>query len=276
MFRSIDKATYEVFKSLVDYEEKTSKRTVRDHLYSASKKKSDPSGYSPAVTKAHWKIIDNIPDEKMTRDALSKYVNDASRTPLEIIFAILGWGGIGADNFRRFLERGTKPFEAVVSDIRKNKLERYDAYDRIKALKPGKKPADWLLYGISPAYYTKVIFFLTRESGRPGYIMDQFSGRSVNFLWNDEAVILNETGKVHSDNNAENYIFFCARVEALATKLSTRKTTRSGEEVEFALFNPNSHWRKYLTTHDKVAQRKAAKKAKAKGKKRGSSEDDGD
>jgi hypothetical protein len=99
--------------------------------------------------------------------------------------------------------------------------------------------------GIGPAYFTKLIFFANPR--HDGYIMDQWTSRSVNFLLERSPIVKMRT-KNHVDprNDEAAYERFCCAVEALSDLL----INRSPEETEQCLFSTGGRqphpWRRYL------------------------------
>lgn len=261
MTGSIHQKRYAIFRQMADFNE-TPSDSIRQNLIVASKNKNHSSGISPAVTTRIQSVINAIPDVQMTRDNLSKYINDPTTTALHAALAIVGWGGIFPINFQNFLRRGTDALETAIDEIRKRKLPRAEAYQLIKSLKDGPSK-DWALHGVAPAFYTKVVFFITRGRPGAGYIMDQFSARAVNYLFNNDNIYLNKDGAVERNNSPTVYEQFCKRIEAIADDLKGYGIHKTPEQVEYALFNPNSEWREFLTQNDDVALNAKAKVKRA-------------
>ena len=117
-------------------------------------------------------------------------------------------------------------------------LCRDEAYKRFHCLAKDKK-----LTHMGPAYFTKLIFFL--ESKHNGYIMDQWTARSMNLLRksNKYKIHLIYTNKRKSDglryfyvdstnNNACIYRAFCEDLEHLSEYLNI-----DSEETEKLIFS---------------------------------------
>lgn len=103
--------------------------------------------------------------------------------------------------------------------------------------------------GMRAAYFTKLIHFCQKRDGQPiGYIMDQWTAKSVNLLWGAAAVRLEASNWVHPDNNEAVYESFCQKIDALALILDV-----SGSEAEERLFSRGGRvpaaWRRYVRGH---------------------------
>jgi hypothetical protein len=144
----------------------------------------------------------------------------------------------------------------VAENVRFEGLSRTDAYALFH-----KRRSDGALPGMGPAYYTKLIFFLRgRDVADPGYIMDQWTGCSVNLLISHPgAVLMNAThtwvspNKLRSDfqvsefNNAERYERFCAAVEAVANAVDLDPI--DAELLLMSQGRGRGVWRQYVLAH---------------------------
>jgi hypothetical protein len=140
----------------------------------------------------------------------------------------------------------------ISEKIRIGELSRTDAYKRFSELRAkGEMP------GMRPAYFTKLIFFLTPAGVKKGYIMDQWTSASVNLLFNQRLVqttiqkIVLKSGKLKLsefvlDKNTEiDYERYCQAVEHLASKLGDA-SPESVEEMMFSEGRGKGEWRNYL------------------------------
>ena len=116
---------------------------------------------------------------------------------------------------------------------------------------------------MGPAFFTKLVYFLTPRGApkrNPGYIMDQWTGSSVNLLTDSDLVLLDVTrrwslskGKpepyfdftASDENTRDDYEAFCSVVDRLACRFCL-----SVDQIDQALFslggeNPGG-WRKYV------------------------------
>lgn len=129
----------------------------------------------------------------------------------------------------------------IINTLRTGKLTRVESYklcsEAVEALPAG---------GIGPAYYTKIIFLANPR--HDGYIMDQWTSRSVNLLAADKPIIAMRA-KNHVDPRNDHHVFerYCSFVEGLSTLLHGNKTP---EDIEQCLFSTGGKhrapWRRYV------------------------------
>ena len=164
-------------------------------------------------------------NKKLTRmDLLSNdFVN--SLDDRELSCAILSWGGMNR-------EHGSSLFTEsewldLVREIRSSQIQnREDAYKKFFLLKKQNK-----LPGMGPAYYTKLICFLNPKLN--GYIMDQWTAKSVNLLCKKEIVKLTPNGFVDPlKNDMIVYQTFCEVIDQLSIDLQM-----IGLDVEESMFS---------------------------------------
>jgi len=127
-----------------------------------------------------------------------------------------------------------------LTSLRSDKLDRATAYN----LFCGENAVN----GLGPAYFTKLLYFF-----RPTpdfYIMDQWTGKSVNLLIK-KPIVKMSSGKnkiVANTNTGEDYQKFCEVVDSLAWQLGN-----TGEQIEERLFSragrPPAQWREYVNKH---------------------------
>tara|TARA_B110000908_G_C10264115_1_gene461993 strand:+ start:3652 stop:4377 length:726 start_codon:yes stop_codon:yes gene_type:complete len=160
---------------------------------------------------------------------------------LEIVLDIFAWGGINRKHACWALE-SFKSWEPLIEELRQG-LSSFEAYDKFHSLRTNN------LRGIGPAYYTKLIFFC--QPKHDGYIMDQWTARSVNLLLNRpfDLIKLNKSKYfqgVSDYNDKCVYKKFCCNVESLAKECGYDEP----KEIEEALFSKGGHkkldWRKYV------------------------------
>lgn len=180
----------------------------------------------------------NPPNHKMTRNQLKQLCHANSRaSDLECAVAVMAWGKQNRKNgimlFKRFAE-----IEPIIGDMRSGNIKYPKAYERFHDI--WQKPPR---LGMGAAYFTKLIFFC--EPSHKGYIMDQWTSKSVNLLTGKDVVYLRIDGYVNKKNTVKNYQCFCEYIEKLASKLGT-----SGEKVEMAMFSKGGSnkwpWRQYV------------------------------
>lgn len=180
--------------------------------------------------------------QPLTRAVLKDLCADPTVPDRDCLWAILAWGAMKLDAAKR-LAPNEKVWAKVVGRLRMGDLDRTSSYkicsDAMSGLPAG---------GIGPAYFTKLIYFANPR--HDGYIMDQWTSRSINFLVEGAPTIRMRT-KDHVDprNTPSVYEQFCSIVEELSTHL----LRRTPEETEQCLFSQGGRekgkWRSYLLKH---------------------------
>lgn len=171
-----------------------------------------------------------LPDGPVSRDFI---INARKRNQLDVLgicVCAAAWGGMRNDHARKFF-KAANLWRETAEEIYRGDLTRSEAYAKLRNLQ-----REGTLPGMGPAYYTKLIYFLMpRTPAKPiGYIMDQWSGGSVNLLFGGDIVLMDETYTWKKDrrresinsaftvsnfNDEENYENFCLRVEEVAASL---------------------------------------------------------
>lgn len=178
----------------------------------------------------------DMPDETVTRAQLFEMSANKTISDEYCFLSIMAWGGIRMDHARTSWPN-RKTFLPIIADLRAGGVSRRTAYNRFSELQlSGRVP------GLGPAYFTKLICFLRPE--RDGYILDQWTGKSVRLLTGGNTPII-DGGYVSRRNTADHYEEYCVYVERLAEVLWL-----SAIETEEALFslggkNP-AKWRAYV------------------------------
>lgn len=201
----------------------------------------------------------SLVDRTICRDYVRSFVGTNSNSILAKSAAIMAWGGMRPSHRDlAFNEETRGDWLAVADAIRNGKYDRGGAYDAFRKLREDKS-----LKGMGPAYFTKLIHFLSPK-GRDGepqaYIMDQWAGCSVNVLAGEELVLMDSTGswkrkgeqpyqdfsfRVSDANTGENYDDFCSVIDALRLKLS-----ESADQIDRSLKSTGGRnaakWRTYV------------------------------
>ena len=158
----------------------------------------------------------------------------------------MAWGGQNRKHGITLFDRFAA-IQPIIADMRSGRITHLEAYKRFDVI--WKQPGN---LGMGAAYFTKLIFFC--EPSHTGYIMDQWTSKSVNLLTGKDVVYLTTAGYVKKKNTVENYQRFCKYIEKLASKLYT-----SGENVEIAMFSKGGRkkgpWRQYVVDQTKKTER---------------------
>jgi hypothetical protein len=167
---------------------------------------------------------------------------DQSVATADLCAFIFAWGGMQVSNGKQIFKE--TDWVIVADGLRRDCFDHYRAYEQFFALSGiGKMP------GCSPAFYTKLLFFLPGAPER-GIIMDQWTSRSINLLIGIELVRLvplhdkSNGYRVSKANDLSIYKSFCEAVHELAHLLGA-----TVEEIEMRMFsegNGKGEWRNYV------------------------------
>lgn len=184
--------------------------------------------------------FDSFPLNEMNRQDVFKFVQDAKNSSLSCALSIFAWGAMRRSNARQVIYH-SKNWLPVIERLRENPLKRDAVYDMFAELRSlGAK-------GMGPAYFTKLIYFLGRNETSRGYIMDQWTARSINLLCGLDLIHLSKFQSfqfVNDKNNGAVYEKFCACVEGLAQQLDVKP-----DEAELLIFSEGRSrgaWRTYV------------------------------
>lgn len=184
--------------------------------------------------------IDNYLNKQLNRYELFDYSQNLKIDNLNVLVAILSWGGM---NRRHAVNLFSNPITLMelVNNLRNRVYQtRQSAFEAFQI-----KRENGLLPGLGIGYYTKLICFLSPQLN--GYIMDQWVSKSINLLTGEKIVSLSNykgRGWVNDNNNYETYETLCSKIDQLATILGC-----SGFEAEKRLFSigkGQGAWRNYL------------------------------
>lgn len=189
--------------------------------------------------------LTSLPNKRLDRRALFYYVADEGNSTLECAITILSWGSMEPANAKYAFESWPQ-WKPICQDIRNGIIDRraaYYAFDRLRDT--------GVLQGMGPGFFTKLIYFLAPD--HDGYIMDQWTARSMNLLLRHCLVDLNRLIKTSSgnrqyrvsDENTDSvYEVFCSEVERLAEVLDLSPGTT--EEMMFSSGRGTGDWRNYV------------------------------
>ena len=184
-------------------------------------------------------------DKRFNRYELFEYCADKNNSNLDVIIAILSWGGMNRRH-GKLLFKNLKQLNELVINLRGNiyhaRIEAYNSFQ--DARKKGVLP------GLGIGYFTKLICFLAPSLN--GYIMDQWASKSINLLVGKEVVKITSGGWVSDERGMNNpcvYEDFCNYIDLLGKKLEC--TGFDAEKRIFSIGRSNGKWRNYLIEHYK-------------------------
>lgn len=168
----------------------------------------------------------------------------------EIAIIILSWGKMKTPNGKLLFSK-TSSWIQGIRLLREGKFNsREEAYNYFYTL-----DNSGLLAGMRPAFYTKLIFFLDRTLS--GFIMDQWTSKSINLLLGHDLIKLDSQGYVDSKNNNSVYEEYCSTLEELAKMLKVNPVNL--EEVLFSDGNGKGAWRNYINAEYKITKKVISK-----------------
>ena len=184
--------------------------------------------------------FDSFPRNEMNRQEVFKFVWDESNSSLSCALSIFAWGAMRRSNARHVIYH-SKNWLPVIQRLRDMALTRDAAYEMFAELRTrGVK-------GMGPAYFTKLIYFMGRSETSRGYIMDQWTARSINLLCGIDLIHLSKFPSfqyVNDKNTGGIYEKFCASVEQLAQHLGVKP-----DEAELLIFSEGRSrgaWRSHV------------------------------
>ena len=190
----------------------------------------------------------------VNRTDVVDFVRCNSTSALEKALFVLAWGGMRTHHAIRALNSYQNGWKTIVEEMLNGSCDRVKAYKQFHSLR-----IDGELSGMGPAFFTKLIFFL--EPNHNGYIMDQWTARSMNLLRSDKnrrihllrggSWITKPSYRRFSvdpqNNDCAVYTAFCKDLECLARLLG-----KEPEETEKIIFSRGGSlkklgcWRRYV------------------------------
>ena len=220
---------------------------------------------------------EKIADRAILRSEAWNFIESDSDNNLAKVICVLAWGGMNL-NHAKLAFRSYDRWGKIVDGMTKGDICRFQAYEWFQCLiKNG------VLDGMGPAYFTKLIYFL--EKCHRGYILDQWTARSLNLLRNSDSQAIWLIPGGSSPSKERNYYYvhpvkndvsiyeaFCNDLESLTMAIPNALAagSRSKEEaVEKAIFSHGGRcgqlggWRSYVldNTHITLHRGKCRKKA---------------
>lgn len=213
--------------------------TIHDTHFAEFTRIAQPySGWTGAIP-ARWALAlpnytgSSLPADRLTRQELRTFCSDVVNSAEPCFVACMAWGGMNRSHGRDAWSERSK-WVPIIERMRAGELCRVEAYGRFH---------DAAVTGLGPAYYTKLIFFTRPEPD--GFILDQWTGKSVSLLFIAPIVTITAAGWVTRVNDALFYQRYCEAVEHLAAKLGV--TGDVAEEMMFSRGGKVKHaWRQYV------------------------------
>lgn len=186
-------------------------------------------------------FLEDLPailDRRFVRNDLLDANFKEQLTNEQLSIVVLSWGGMNRRHGESLFQH--EEWFDIVGSLRNGELNRQEAYDEFMDLRNRG-----LLKGMGPAFFTKLICFINRDIN--GYIMDQWTAKSMNLLLGVNLIDITRQGTVSDNNNSAVYERFCEWIEKLAEEIQLDPL-----ETEEALFSYGGRrkgaWRRYVIT----------------------------
>lgn len=181
-----------------------------------------------------------LSENKLNREEVLDIIENKETNFIIKIISIFAWGKMKPENAVRFFGHYHKYKEALEKILTNEEKERMDMFREIKKLK---------LKNCQSPYFTKLLFFFTATSNKPGYIMDQWTAKSINMITGELLVKLDKDGYVTGSNKGGDYERFCSIIDDLANHMYD-ENEYNGSQIEQYLFDNGGtkpgKWRAYV------------------------------
>jgi hypothetical protein len=208
-------------------------------------KEQPPIGDPPSQWVKMHKIEDvpdteSLPNQTLCRQAVRQICQNIKSPVLFGYACVMAWGmqgrGPGGSNHVQKAWKKSEKIALLIEKLRHENLTVQDSYN----LFSGENEVPYL----GPSYFTKLIYFFRPQED--AYIMDQWTGKSVNLLTRPRCKVVKLYGSSPlRSNTSRNYKDFCLEISRMSQLLGL-----SGDHVEQKLFSwggkkPET-WRKYV------------------------------
>lgn len=186
-------------------------------------------------------LLPEILNQRFDRLNLLELCANGNNSNLTVTVAILAWGGMRFDHARN-LFHNWEYVNPIVHSLRTGQINtRQEAFTVLQNTRNnGQTP------GLGISYFTKIICFLNPALN--GFILDQWTGKSINFLWDQPLIQISNFGWITDQNTPAIYEEFCNRIEILADNLVCEPLL--AEERIFSVGGRNpGRWRNYIKTN---------------------------
>lgn len=212
---------------------------------------SPSSWYAWVAKRSGYDLSPNTLPKTVDRLTIKSMVKDPMVDIQSCCVATLAWGGMNRLHGASLMATA-QAWLGLAEEIRNGDHSRREAYDLFRELRKRK-----LLQGMGPAYFTKLIFFLSPETENAGLIMDQWTSASVNLLSGQEIVKMHRSKikqktvervfeTVADTNTADNYERYCQFVEMLSGQDKLNLPPHRVEEILFSSGRGAGSWRQYV------------------------------
>lgn len=165
--------------------------------------------------------------------------------PEKFFLSVMAWGGMKVGHgISAWAQRAH--WSAALDAALGGGLPRAELYRRFAAV-----PTT----GMRAAYFTKLIHLASAPAEAPvGYIMDQWTAKSVNLICRRQVVTLDAAGYVLPINDHHVYEAFCQAVDVIGEALQI-----SGSEAEERMYSRGGRqpaaWRRHVKAHWRPTRR---------------------
>ena len=185
----------------------------------------------------NYRDIDYFLDRQLDRYELFDYSQNQNNNHLNVLVAILSWGGMRRSHGRSLFDN-LNNLLPIIQNLRTGSYQsRQTAFDAFQQERnKGHLP------GLGIGYFTKLICFLSPKLN--GYIMDQWVSKSINLLTGKHIVNITSNSWVNDSNNSSTYENFCDHIDQIAAILNCDGF--KAEERLFSVGRRKGEWRNYL------------------------------
>ena len=178
-----------------------------------------------------------LDSERIDRARLEALAQEGA--PEKFFLSVMAWGGMKIGHgISAWAERDR--WSAALVDALTGGLSRGELYLRFATASTA---------GMRAAYFTKLIHFASTSRPAPvGYIMDQWTAKSVNLICREQVVTLDAAGYVLPLNDHQAYEAFCQAIDAIGNALQI-----SGAQAEERIYSRGGRrpaaWRAHVKAH---------------------------
>jgi hypothetical protein len=185
-------------------------------------------GFIPSLWVSNFKLqkvpdVAALPAVQLDRQAVRAICQSPAHSVLFGYVCVMAWGWQGKDSkTKKHVTQSWNQSDLIrpiLEKLRFGGLTRENAYDMFCGQNRIK--------GLGPSYFTKLLYFFSPSSDF--YIMDKWTGKSINLLTGEEVVLMN--GSPTSHNKGLNYQSFCQEIDHLGWLVGN-----TGEQIEERLF----------------------------------------